>query len=1352
MVLLFSIVVAFVVAQCVFCILYGSSYAVPAVTVASAVGMSKGAALEFQSQVTTGVEVVRFCTYKEEVSVVNQIFEPHHLFAQCPANDAPAQTQSPHTAHPPPSSLLISSPKKSPILMDVSPRSESPMRRTTRPLDNRSIAEPLFSADPNPHYNPPYDDSNNGTTRPLLIGFVLCFFGALFGSALVIKRAFKSVLSQLFGGLNLVLLYVLLAGDGVRVHRQNGPLAQMFISQPSSSSQTPVGSDDPSQSDRRSYASIARYAGANAQGISNGVTITLSNAHSVLPVNPTPTTTPQNTEAKRVTEAPSPQHAATHTETGAGEINYSSDPSVIRGPANSPTSLSNASSSISQIPHDETEAVISLDLVSALTDGFASLSLSEDDPNTHPSLPTSDAESSSQAQPETVVHSTSVAPGSIYLNDEDSHSYGSTDVSVDSESGSQAGETAPTANEPEPEPEPAHDNDQAQHDDSDESEPFTAEAVTSNAEPVHPNAATPDPAPATAATPTEDIVLPHAAPLTTTLASFLGSTQSLAPPATVLFLPQPNVTADNEIAHGPGDLDVEGQADNEMAVEALPPAIHPETLPNDHGAFDTPALTIEAVMTTEPHQDPQPSTSASANPVASSSTDASAQLPRLRKRKTFADSAHREEDVQVKHSRPIKKQRTIIWEEFESAVGSSQASQAVLPIQPATPSQLTSLAQSNASPQPSAPVAGSNVTSMERVDEKVNRKRKAEEEACGSSRISKSKKVDHEEYEATAKWRQSKEKEGVKEGMNEKDVEAEKQEKKERKVKIGKEKNSKEGRKKAKRSLKGKEKEVLPDLSTGDTKDPPVDDKTSVEHGEPSHTGSRSSQQLTASVDELAEQFSSTSLSYRSATGLENAGSTSASEQADRDHSAEPTLDTEAGASSVNAGPCEKMEEPSTPPRNTRPLVKLRKLRLIVPEPEPKSKDEEVTPPGSPTLEALRQKGARQLEARKRTEVGASGRGGTGRLVRTHKQPYQAARESKKTRAERKMVESLDFAGTEDIREDEVATTTEEPAEPEVAAGTEAVAGTGYPAETENAVDASGSVETGVAMTAQEISDEAARWLESVMGDLDQSFMPAGASTTPPSPHDASSPDSSDATGDSEPSQVFSTNASMETQDTDLEDYEVAIAGPSTQPTTVQHQPDVQVKQEEEEYVFPPWNGDEAEEQQPGPSGAYGVAGPSNQGEGAGLEPQATQQEEEYVFPPGRMDGPPSTFDDSQSMWSAPTDEDSQPWSDIPAPTSVPAPAPYFWHGYAMAVPAPGTALEMHMANGGFPVVVLPKRQREEDEEEDEDAPAFKKPRTPLSRGVWESMMGRMGEEDKERWARQRWMRKMSRRFGVGMN
>lgn len=95
--------------------------------------------------------------------------------------------------------------------------------------------------------------------------------------------------------------------------------------------------------------------------------------------------------------------------------------------------------------------------------------------------------------------------------------------------------------------------------------------------------------------------------------------------------------------------------------------------------------------------------------------------------------------------------------------------------------------------------------------------------------------------------------------------------------------------------------------------------------------------------------------------------------------------------------------------------------------------------------------------------------------------------------------------------------------------------------------------------------------------------------------------------------------------------------------------------------------------------------------------------------------------------------------------------------------------MEPQAADEESPSVVPSKRQRNGDEEEgafiasdesmftygyfvDKVASAFKKSRTAYSRGVWQSMVARMSDEDRARWAKQRWMRKMGRKFGVRMN
>lgn len=134
----------------------------------------------------------RLCLYTEEVSIVKRTFELHHPFTQCPANGAPAQTQTLHTIRPPHLSLPTSSPKKPPTVLYVSPRPESPVPRVAPPLDSRDVAKPLSFTNPRVLYRPIRNGSDSNYTRLLMGGFVLCVFGVLFGAALVIRCSLKS--------------------------------------------------------------------------------------------------------------------------------------------------------------------------------------------------------------------------------------------------------------------------------------------------------------------------------------------------------------------------------------------------------------------------------------------------------------------------------------------------------------------------------------------------------------------------------------------------------------------------------------------------------------------------------------------------------------------------------------------------------------------------------------------------------------------------------------------------------------------------------------------------------------------------------------------------------------------------------------------------------------------------------------------------------------------------------------------------------------------------------------------------------------------------------------------------------
>ncbi|KAF8604191.1 hypothetical protein BDV93DRAFT_606210 [Ceratobasidium sp. AG-I] len=173
-------------------------------------------------------------------------------------------------------------------------------------------------------------------------------------------------------------------------------------------------------------------------------------------------------------------------------------------------------------------------------------------------------------------------------------------------------------------------------------------------------------------------------------------------------------------------------------------------------------------------------------------------------------------------------------------------------------------------------------------------------------------------------------------------------------------------------------------------------------------------------------------------------------------------------------------------------------------------------------------------------------------------------------------------------------TTTEE------LAGTEVPPGIGAAAE--NAVNAGSPLgPSSPVLIPQAVVHDALRDLRSMLDDVKQSLAAAESSAHP----DVSAlADLSDDTQNSEPSRLFSvgTNSTMDTQEADLPDYEDAMAkrtdaGPS--------EPDVQVKQEEEEYVFPLWDG--------------GVASGSQLSEDAEQEDTSTVEEEQLpaaVAPP----------------------------------------------------------------------------------------------------------------------------------------
>ncbi|KAF8604184.1 hypothetical protein BDV93DRAFT_606204 [Ceratobasidium sp. AG-I] len=322
-----------------------------------------------------------------------------------------------------------------------------------------------------------------------------------------------------------------------------------------------------------------------------------------------------------------------------------------------------------------------------------------------------------------------------------------------------------------------------------------------------------------------------------------------------------------------------------------------------------------------------------------------------------------------------------------------------------------------------------------------------------------------------------------------------------------------------------------------------------------------------------------------------------------QDHPLQPSLDTQPDTA-------QEQEDLVAPPLDTRPPVKIRKVTLRVREPEPEAESSEV------------------------------GRSRTSRVARSHRQPYQAAQQKRKTEEK-----TLSGAGTgaENVTGTEGAvhkggpststgpqgasaatqdptewlggfwaelkemlaatpsagsknggagpstgTRTEDIAATEEVTGTEVLPTTGAAAE--NPVDAGSPPRpSSPALIPQAVVHDALRDLRSMLDDVKQSLAAAGSSAHP----DISvSANSSNGSGSTEASQLFSAtaNSSEDTQDSELPDYEDAIGAGSSEV-------DVQVKQEEEEYVFPPWDG--------------GVASGSQLSEDAEQEDTSTAEEEQ---------------------------------------------------------------------------------------------------------------------------------------------
>ncbi|KAF8604535.1 hypothetical protein BDV93DRAFT_555399 [Ceratobasidium sp. AG-I] len=369
---------------------------------------------------------------------------------------------------------------------------------------------------------------------------------------------------------------------------------------------------------------------------------------------------------------------------------------------------------------------------------------------------------------------------------------------------------------------------------------------------------------------------------------------------------------------------------------------------------------------------------------------------------------------------------------------------------------------------------------------------------------------------------------------------------------------------------------ILPDIvATTTTTQDPISNGSPADDGESAHVASDTASLSTPDQPPLGPAGSATLPAQP-----EN-------ETHDQDYTEESSLNTQPDVPRTDASVHEEQDESVAPPRDTHPPAKVKKVILRVREPEPE------------------------------LEIQGATRSRMSRVARSHQQPYQVARQKRaegekaladvRTRGENVTgTENMapeggsssstgtqcapvaaqdptqwlgDFwvelegmlaatpsedkndvaglstrAGIEDVPRTEQAIRSEDPC------GTEAAA--------EDTVDVgTPSVQPSSSKTRHVVVHDALKDLKSMLDGFKQSLAAAESSAQP----DVSVlANSSGETGSSELSQIFTTtDLSVDTQESELQDYEDVMAertdaGPS--------QPNVQVKQEEEEYVFPPWD------------------------------------------------------------------------------------------------------------------------------------------------------------------------------------
>ncbi|KAF8592909.1 hypothetical protein BDV93DRAFT_335125, partial [Ceratobasidium sp. AG-I] len=433
MVVIFYAVLAFVLAQCVFWSIQGTSYAGLAVTVVSVVGASKfSAALASQFQGAAGQGAVNSSVHAARAPARVQLIGVRHLAGQCLVNNAPISNMPTQTVSSACEYLEVWAHKDARGLAYVHAQSRTQASCAMCPLQKSlSSISPTASLSPTNTSTPTHTPDHRYRTR-LGTKVLLGAFGGLFGLALLAMRlASKTTFSRLIGNPTWDVLYDILVGEAVRMRQKQVPRMWMYYQQPSDSAY-PVGpkqleiteAEEPDLN-RNLDASAVQREEAGASDDVQTVTVTSGGAVTAEVGNLVLATTPSHSETGLTVEEPAASDRSLQSDDADGT--YISDDSFSGHDFPESTSGSSKSSNTSdEATHSLVQDSSSSDQVLALVTRLGSLSLSAegliaqagpDENETHNAQHSESTSSSAVDQAPTAqpgsIHPSTAAPTSL---------------------------------------------------------------------------------------------------------------------------------------------------------------------------------------------------------------------------------------------------------------------------------------------------------------------------------------------------------------------------------------------------------------------------------------------------------------------------------------------------------------------------------------------------------------------------------------------------------------------------------------------------------------------------------------------------------------------------------------------------------------------------------------------------------------------------------------------------------------------------------------------------------------------------------------------------------------------------